>query len=547
MELPSSSIKPMRTRLAHALFGASLTAVCLGATLLAPVPALAQAAAWQAGAQPIEFVRGQRHWSESRSHFVVLNPDGNLVVARADGGYVWGFDTQPNIDHRLVGRVVWQPDGNLAAYDSKGGYLWSALSRDTDRNARLVLQSNGALQIISPQRGVLWSSDGNRSAPAAAPVATAPAPAPAPAPKPAPAPTAPPTPSAPVAEGVAGKGFPFTAGQTLPPDVEFTSPSKRHILTFQRSGNLVIASAGKKTFIWGLNLLPTVDFKQIRSVRVSSDGNLVGLGEKGNIIWKALNANPDPASRLELSYGGALQLVSPSRGILWSSDGILEQPVRVDSRPASVSACTPEAGWSKCVQLASPTIKIMGTPKVSDQAITAAANVYAGMFARLKPAFPGSSFNDFRVYITNGETERQLAALPVVGQMWTDGYGPRSRAALRGGASLDFLWIEEQMICKEGIVTRNEDFAAGRAATADNAYRSFDQVIHEMAHSIDSRYKLMDTRLRRAYQGDPTEQFPQGVQAWFGAPVREFGAQEKVLLQDLFTARATFSCEGVVR
>jgi len=103
------------------------------------------------------------------------------------------------------------------------------------------------------------------------------------------------------------------------------------------------------------------------------------------------------------------------------------------------------------------------------------------------------------------------------------------------------------MICKEGIVTRNEDFAAGRAATGDNAYRSFDQVIHEMAHSIDSRYKLMDTRLRRAYQGDPTEQFPQGVQAWFGAPVREFGAQERVLLQDLFTARATFSCEGVVR
>ncbi|WP_282275701.1 hypothetical protein [Stenotrophomonas sp. PS02297] len=539
MELPSPRIKPMRTRLAHALLGASLTAVGLGAALLAPVPALAQVAAWQTGAQPIEFVRGHKHWSETRSHFVVLNPDGNLVVAKADGGYVWGFDTQPNIDHRLVGRVAWQPDGNLVAYDAKGGYLWSALSKDPDSRSRLVLQSNGALQIVSPQRGVLWSSDGKLSAPGAAPVTTVPAPAP----KPAPAPAAP----APAAEGVAGKGFPFTAGQTIPQDVEFISPSKRHFLTFQRSGNLVVASAGKKAFLWGLNVLPAVDFRQIRSVRLSSDGNLVGLGEKGNIIWKALNANPDPASRLELSYGGALQLVSPSRGILWSSDGILEQPIRVDSRPAGVSACKPEAGWSKCVQLASPTIKIMGTPKVSDQAITAAANVYAGMFARLKPAFPGSSFNEFRVYMTNGETERQLAALPVVGQMWTDGYGPRSRAALRGGASHDFLWIEEQMICKEGIVTRNEDFAAGRAASGDNAYRSFDQVIHEMAHSIDSRYKLMDTRLRRAYQGDPTEQFPQGVQAWFGAPVREFGAQERVLLQDLFTARATFSCEGVVR
>ena len=170
MKRPSPRIKPMRTRLAHALFGASLMAVCLGATLLVPVPALAQVAAWQAAAQPIEFVRGQKHWSETLSFFVVLNPDGNLVVARADGGYVWGFDTQPNIDHRLVGRVVWQPDGNLVAYDSKGGYLWSALSKDLDSNARLVLQTSGALQIVSPKRGVLWST------PAATPVAPAPAP-----------------------------------------------------------------------------------------------------------------------------------------------------------------------------------------------------------------------------------------------------------------------------------------------------------------------------------------------------------------------------------
>ena len=544
MKHPSAHIKPMRTRLAHALFGASLAAACLGATMLVPAPAFAQAASWQAGQQPIEFVRGQKYWSESRRHFVVWQPDGNLVVARADGGYVWGFDSQPNLALWRVGRVVWQPDGNLVAYDPKGGYLWSALTREPDRNARLVLQSNGALQIVSPQRGVLWSSDGNRSAPAAAPVATVPAPAPKPAPATA---TGNATQQATATEGVAGKGFPFIAGQVIPPDVEFTSLSRRHVLTFQRGGNLVVSSAGKKSFVWGLNLLPKVDFKQVRSVRLSSDGNLVGLGEKGNIIWKALDAQPDPASRLELSYSGALQLVSPNRGILWSSDGILEQPIRVDSRPANVSTCKAEAGWAKCVQLASPTIKIMGSARVSDLAMTAAANVYTGMFAKLKPAFPGNAFNDFRVYVTNGESERQLAAMPVVGKMWTDGYGPGSRAALRGGASLDFLWIEEQMICKEGIVTRNQDFAAGRTAAGDNTYRTFDQVIHEMAHSIDMRYKLMDTRLRQAYQGDPTEQFPQGMQAWFGAPAREFGAREKTLLQDLFTSRATFSCEGVVR
>lgn len=176
MECPSSRIKPMRTWLAHALFGVSLTAVCLGATLLIPVPAFAQAASWHTREQPIEFVRGQKHWSESRSHYIVWQPDGNLVVARADGGYVWGFDSQPGLALWRVDRVIWRPDGNLAAYDSKGVNLWSALSKNPDPNARLVLQSNGALQIVSPQRGVLWSSNGKLSLPAA-PVATAPAPA----------------------------------------------------------------------------------------------------------------------------------------------------------------------------------------------------------------------------------------------------------------------------------------------------------------------------------------------------------------------------------
>lgn len=128
-----------------------------------------------------ELVRGQRYWSASGGHFLTLNPDGNLVVARADGGYVWGFDTQPNIDFRRVGRVVWQADGNLAAYAADGAYLWSALTENPDPNARLVLQANGALQIISGNQ-VRWTS----MAAAAAPARPAPAPAPRPAPAPAP-------------------------------------------------------------------------------------------------------------------------------------------------------------------------------------------------------------------------------------------------------------------------------------------------------------------------------------------------------------------------
>jgi fibro-slime domain-containing protein len=62
-----------------------------------------------------ELVRGQRYYSPSGEHFLTLNPDGNLVVARANGDYVWGFDTQ-GVDFPRVGTVVFQEDGNLAAY-----------------------------------------------------------------------------------------------------------------------------------------------------------------------------------------------------------------------------------------------------------------------------------------------------------------------------------------------------------------------------------------------------------------------------------------------
>jgi len=103
-----------------------------------------------------EFVRGQRYWSPDGSHFVTVNPDGNLVVARADGGYVWGFDTQ-GVDFPRVGNVIFQDDGNLAAYAADGSYIWSALHENPDPISLLLLQPNGALQIATPDR-VLWSS-----------------------------------------------------------------------------------------------------------------------------------------------------------------------------------------------------------------------------------------------------------------------------------------------------------------------------------------------------------------------------------------------------
>ncbi|MCU0947063.1 MAG: fibronectin type III domain-containing protein [Porphyrobacter sp.] len=107
--------------------------------------------------QQTDLVREQRYWSQSGSHYLVFQNDGNLVVYRADGGYVWGLDRQPNTDFRRIGRVTWQADGNLAAYTADNQYIWSALTRDPDAGARLLINPQGVLQIVRGGQA-MWSA-----------------------------------------------------------------------------------------------------------------------------------------------------------------------------------------------------------------------------------------------------------------------------------------------------------------------------------------------------------------------------------------------------
>ena len=99
--------------------------------------------------------RDQRYWSQTGSHYLVFQEDGNLVVYRADGGYIWGLDRQPGTDFGRIARVTWQADGNLAAYSAEDEYVWSALTRDPDPTARLLIDPQGVLQIIAGQN-VMW-------------------------------------------------------------------------------------------------------------------------------------------------------------------------------------------------------------------------------------------------------------------------------------------------------------------------------------------------------------------------------------------------------
>ena len=354
-----------------------------------------------------------------------------------------------------------------------------------------------------------------------------------------------------------GSGFPFSAGQGLEPGTTYRAPSGGYAATLQADGNLVLTRADGG-YVWGFDQLSEIDRSRVRGVRVQPDGNLVAVDADGATVWRALSSGADPAARLVLTSAGALQLVSPSRGVQWSSDGILASTIDVFSKRPPATSCDEVDGWPKCLELNDPEITIRGSSRVSDSAMNAVANVYAEITARLTDRYPRNAFDGFGVYITNGESLDQLNALDPIkdyhadGYPGTDGLGGGTRNTLRGGAccdgpagSGDHVWISEQMICKSGVATRNDDLARGRVrGERDENYRSFDQVIHEFGHSIDQKYGLRPTRLPSLYQGNPTEPFAQSIQAYFAAPAIQQTDAQMAFLNELFSSRVRFSCEG---
>jgi len=67
----------------------------------------------------------------------------------------------------------------------------------------------------------------------------------------------------------------------------------------------------------------------------------------------------------------------------------------------------------------------------------------------------------------------------------------------------------------------------------DHTLRTFDQVIHELGHSLHWRYGIADT----------SEEWPQAIQRWFAAPIGTADAAKETLVKSLFKSQASFSCE----
>ena len=212
--------------------------------------------------------------------------------------------------------------------------------------------------------------------------------------------------------------------------------------------------------------------------------------------------------------------------------------------PATAAQCAP--GRVICITLADPKITIMASQAASQSAVDAVAHIYTDMTSRFSSAYPKNTFDGYTVYLTNGEPWPELQNLAPVGTMWqgTVENGMARGDELRGGASQNYLWIDEQMICKRGIETRNDAYAAGKRRQRDDVVRTFDQVIHEFSHAIDYRFDLR-ARVTNVYRANsnPVERFPQSIQSIFGAPAIPLGDGERAFIGEIFNSSTTFACD----
>lgn len=89
-----------------------------------------------------------------RKAFLVLQPDGNLVLYNRNRSPVWATGT----DNKNVDRVIFQQDGNIVLYSRDGRAVWA--SHTDGRGAKvLVLQDDLNLVMYSNSGQALWASN----------------------------------------------------------------------------------------------------------------------------------------------------------------------------------------------------------------------------------------------------------------------------------------------------------------------------------------------------------------------------------------------------
>ena len=98
--------------------------------------------------------REQKIPSESGNHYLMFQPDSNVVVYTADDQYVWGLQSITDA-YTQTQSVQMQTDGNFVVRGADDQFIWSALTENPDPSAYLTLTPEGVLQLVSGDSGAV--------------------------------------------------------------------------------------------------------------------------------------------------------------------------------------------------------------------------------------------------------------------------------------------------------------------------------------------------------------------------------------------------------
>lgn len=105
--------------------------------------------------------------SENKAYWLVMQPDGNLVLYVSchfhPKNAIWasGTDGKGKGPHN----VFMQPDNNLVVYDGQNKATWASNTHNKRNKGEvyLVLQDDGNLVLYDKHKTALWASNTQRS------------------------------------------------------------------------------------------------------------------------------------------------------------------------------------------------------------------------------------------------------------------------------------------------------------------------------------------------------------------------------------------------
>jgi hypothetical protein len=211
---------------------------------------------------------GRQLHAPTRPVALTMQPDGDLVLAKAGGGRLWASGTAGS----GATHAEMRPGGNLVLIGSRK-VVWETKT-NRHRGARLVVQDDGNLVVRGADDTTLWESGS-------------------------------------ATEWAVSGGDRLRPGEALLAGATLTARTRPLVLTLQADGDLVLARSGIP--VWTSRTAG----KDVTSAAMQEDGILVLHGPAGP-VWASAPVGT-PGDRLVLQDDGNAAIRGPRGAIRWTT------------------------------------------------------------------------------------------------------------------------------------------------------------------------------------------------------------------------------------